>query len=47
MLFAKPDVRRQMGLERRPEADPDVLAKCLVADDDYLQRILYGNGGAL
>ena len=47
MLFAKPDVRRQIGLERRPEADPDVLAKRLVADDDYLQRILYGNGGAL
>lgn len=47
MLFAKPDMRRQIGLERRPEADPDVLAKRLVADDDYLQRILYGNGGAL
>ena len=47
MLFAKPDVRRQIGLEKRPEADPDVLAKRLVADDDYLQRILYGDGDAL
>ena len=35
------------GLERRPEADPDVLAKRLAAGDDYLQRILYGDGGAL
>ena len=47
MLFAMPEVRAQLGLVRRPAFDADVRAKRLVADDDDLQRVLYGNGDAM
>lgn len=42
MLFAKWSVRRSLGLEKKPDYDPDVKAGRLVDADPYLARVLYG-----
>lgn len=42
MLFAKPDVRRAIGLRDVARSDPDVRAGRLVVADAYLQSVLYG-----
>ncbi len=43
MLFARRDLRRQLGLTSQPSYDPDVRAKRLVVGDPYLASVLYGN----
>jgi len=42
MLFARPELRAQLGLEARPTADPDVLAGRLRVADPYLATVLFG-----
>lgn len=42
MLFAKRDVRMQLGLSKKPLFDPDVQHKRLVIGDPYLSKVLYG-----
>ncbi len=42
MQFARPSVRKKLGLNRRPGYDPDVRAGRLVEADPYLARMLYG-----
>lgn len=41
MVFARPDVRRQLGLTAAPRRDPDVVAGRLRPADRELQRALY------
>jgi hypothetical protein len=43
MIFAKPDVRRRLGLTAQPGGDPDVLAGRLRIGDPELHRILYAS----
>jgi len=40
-IFARPDVRRRLGLAKRPPSDPDVLAGRLKVGDPDLQRMLF------
>jgi hypothetical protein len=40
-IFAKPDVRRRLGLTEQPPRDPDVLAGRLKVGDPELQRMLF------
>jgi hypothetical protein len=42
MLFARPQLRRQLGLEARPTADPDVAKGRLAVADPYLATVLFG-----
>ncbi|MCH8510913.1 MAG: N-acetylmuramoyl-L-alanine amidase [Kiritimatiellae bacterium] len=42
MLFAREDVRRELGLTSKPAFDPDVRAGRLVVADSYLERVLFG-----
>jgi hypothetical protein len=41
MAFARPDVRRELGLSAAPRDDPDVRAGRLRVGDPELQRVLY------
>ncbi len=40
-IFARPDVRRRLGLTEQPARDPDVLAGRLKVGDPELQQMLY------
>jgi len=42
MLFARPELRRQLGLDARPEQDPDVVSGRVVVADPDLATVLYG-----
>lgn len=42
-IFARPDVRRRLGLSSQPANDPDVLAGRLKIADPELQRLLYAS----
>jgi hypothetical protein len=47
MLFARPEVRAQLGLEDQPHEDPDVLAGRLTVGDPFLATVLFnGDTGA-
>nr|MEE4266790.1 peptidoglycan recognition family protein [Candidatus Krumholzibacteria bacterium] len=41
MQFATPEVRRQLGLDKRPLFDPDVKAGRLINADPFLAKVLY------
>ena len=41
MQFAQPELRRKLGLEKRPLVDPDVKAGRLIEADPFLAAILY------
>lgn len=43
MLFAMPSVRAKLGLDRRPQNDPDVTQRRLFNADNYLSNVLYGS----
>ena len=42
MLFARPSMRRKLGLARAPTQDPDVRAGRLIEADPHLAEVLYG-----
>lgn len=42
MLFAKENVRKKLGLNKKPSFDPDVKRKRLTIGDNYLAEVLYG-----
>lgn len=45
-IFARPDVRRRLGLTDQPLRDPDVLAGRLKVGDPELNRMLYAQASA-
>jgi N-acetylmuramoyl-L-alanine amidase len=45
-VFAKPDVRRRLGLTEQPLRDPDVLAGRLKVGDSELYRMLFAQAAA-
>lgn len=42
MLFAKRNVRKKLGLSKKPSFDPDVKRQTLTIGDHYLAEVLYG-----